>query len=135
MQNAIANPNSTPGVRTNVLETLGYVCEELGNLESDHLTDDEVNAILNSVVNSIPEPDESIAATAMEALSNALLFAKSNFDRDEERNVIMSVVCNGCRHQATEVRVAAFQCLDSIADIYYEKLPGYMQALWELTGG
>eukprot|EP00960_Hanusia_phi_P061583 764884-Hanusia_phi.AAC.2 len=68
---------------------------------------------------------------------------------DAERNYIMQVICEACTTQASEqvnltplfsfiltkpqVRENAFQCLGRIAELYYDKLMQYMQALLELT--
>lgn len=49
LSNMGASP-STRELRQSTLETLGYTCEELGNLEDDYLSQQEVNAILTAVV-------------------------------------------------------------------------------------
>jgi importin subunit beta-1 len=64
IQALLANMGATPStkeLRQSTLEALGYTCEELGNLEEDYLSQQEVNSILTAVVqvqNSCP----SIAA-------------------------------------------------------------------------
>lgn len=84
-----------PGLRTSTMEALGYVCEELGNLDDDYLEQAEVNSILTAVAQGMRKEEGSIdvrhAATV--ALTNALEFASTNFGNDNERNYIMQIVC------------------------------------------
>lgn len=49
LANMSASP-STKELRQSTLETLGYTCEELGNLDEDYLSQQEVNSILTAVV-------------------------------------------------------------------------------------
>lgn len=39
-----------PGLRQSTLESLGYICEEMGKIEEDVLAQEQINAILTSVV-------------------------------------------------------------------------------------
>lgn len=41
-------PNS--GLRQSTLETLGYICEEMGKIETDVLAEEQINSILTAVV-------------------------------------------------------------------------------------
>lgn len=53
IQALLANMGAQPStreLRQSTLEALGYTCEELGNLEDDYLSQQEVNAILTAVV-------------------------------------------------------------------------------------
>lgn len=90
---AVQPPN--PGLRTSTMEALGYVCEELGNLDEDYLEQAEVNSILTAVAQGMRKEEGSVdvrhAATV--ALTNALEFASTNFGNDNERNYIMQIVC------------------------------------------
>ena len=43
-------PGGSKTLRQSTLESLGYVCEELGDLEDDYLSQQEVNNILTAVV-------------------------------------------------------------------------------------
>ena len=78
------------------------------------------------------DPDTRLAGT--QALYNALAFVKKNFDNETERNYIMQTVCETTQCDAKkEVKVAAYECLVQIAELYYDKLPQYMSALYQLT--
>jgi importin subunit beta-1 len=53
---------------------------------------------------------------------------------DNERNYLMTVICEACTQGATdEVKENAFECLGRIAELYYDKLPSYMQTILEQT--
>ena len=70
-----------------------------------------------------------------QALLNALEFVKTNFDKEAERNYIMQTICEGTQCERKEVKVASFECLVQVAELYYDKLPQYMPALFQLTCG
>ncbi|KAL4428164.1 hypothetical protein ABPG75_002253 [Micractinium tetrahymenae] len=126
---------STKELRQSTLEALGYTCEELGNLEEDYLSQQEVNSILTAVVQGmrkeVPEVDVRHAATV--ALQNALTFAHNNFSNDSERNYIMQIICEGTLADNARIRQASWECLACIASGYYDKLPAYMQDIFSLT--
>lgn len=120
-----------PGTRQATLMTLGFLCEEVGD---DTLDASEVNLILTAIVAGMgpSEADESRLA-AIQALTNAIRFARSNFSVDNERNYLMQVVCQGTQAANVEIRKASFECLHEIADNYYDKLVPYMTELYNLT--
>lgn len=53
-----ADAGVSAGVRTNTLEAIGYVCEELAVYDGDLLSEKETNDILNAVVKNIGETGE-----------------------------------------------------------------------------
>ena len=114
------------------LETLGYVCEEV---DSDCFSQDDVNGVLTAVVSSMgsSEPDVNVRLAATTALSNALVFASENFERDQERDFIMQCVCEATTCAEVRVRVAAFEVLVGIAENYYDYMANYIEAVYGLT--
>ena len=223
------------------LNTIGYICEEIAQLETTCL-EARSNEILTAVVAGMraDEPEPKIKVAATKALSNALEFAKRNFDVslldfsfnvellrdailrllqateacayssetrivdcpftcckkcyfmaarvnmwrpranayslllclhfepdirlivcpsmkpgdfdscamndvafdvahvilqvDNERDYLMTVICEACTQGITdEVKENAFECLGRIAELYYDKLPTYMQTILELS--
>ena len=122
-------------LRQSTLEALGYICEELGNIEQDVLEQAQVNNILTSVAKGMrkEEPDMSVRRAATVALFNAIIFAQTNFENQTERNYLMQIICEGTVAHDARVREASFECLVKIAANYYEKLPGYMQQIFTLT--
>lgn len=134
----LGNMGATPpnsGLRQSTLETLGYVCEELGNMKEDFLEQEQVNSILTAVVQGMnrDEPDADVRLAATTALYNALEFAHTNFDNEQERTYLMQVVCEGTVSPQSRVRQASLECLVKIAANYYEKLPPYMQHIFDIT--
>lgn len=146
-----AGPETPRGPRSAALQALGYVCEELANVEDDVLDEQTVNEVLTRVVSaasaagavSRPEPGESpeqaeaasgeVRLAALVALNNALEFASENMKRENERNYIMQVVCEGTMAADPRVRQAAWECLVSVAAQNYEELPAYMRDIFELS--
>ncbi|KAJ3682850.1 hypothetical protein LUZ60_013077 [Juncus effusus] len=123
---------ASPSLKQATLETLGYVCEEIS--PSD-LEQDQVNAVLTAVVQGMNQSEHGfpVRLAAVRALYNALDFAQTNFENEMERNYIMKVVCETAISQEPDIRQAAFECLVSIASIYYGLLEPYMQTLFNLT--
>ncbi|KAG0481164.1 hypothetical protein HPP92_012022 [Vanilla planifolia] len=125
--------SDTPAfLKQSTLETLGYVCEEI----SPHdLEQEQVNTILTAVVQGMTAAQESpdVRLAAVRSLYNALSFAETNFENEMERNYIMKVVCEAAVSAELQIRQAAFECLVSIASMYYEILGPYMETLFTLT--
>ena len=138
IQKLLDNMEAEPAksaLRQSTLEALGYICEELGNIEQDVLEQAQVNNILTSVAKGMrkEEPDMSVRRAATVALYNAIIFAQTNFENATERNYLMQIICEGTVAQDARVREASFECLVKIAANYYEKLPAYMQQIFSLT--
>eukprot|EP00879_Flechtneria_rotunda_P012371 GHRR01012918.1.p1 GENE.GHRR01012918.1~~GHRR01012918.1.p1 ORF type:complete len:702 (+),score=217.59 GHRR01012918.1:232-2106(+) len=138
IQALLANMSATPqhhGVRQATLETLGYVCEEMGAVSDEVLAPDQINMILTAVVAGMrpeePSPDTRLAAT--KALQNAIEFADHNFENEQERNYIMQMVCQGTTANDERIRKYSFTCLHEIAANYYGKLPAYMTEIFNIS--
>lgn len=131
LNNMGAQPPAPVGTRQATLMTLGYICEEV---DESLLSPENVNMILTAVVAGMGpgEPDEPRLA-AIRALTNAIHLAKNNFEVENERSYLMQVVCQGTQAASEQMRVAAFQCLQNIADNYYPKLQAYMTELYGMT--
>eukprot|EP00897_Mesotaenium_endlicherianum_P002367 jgi/Mesen1/2158/ME000152S01245 len=123
----------TAALKESTLETLGFVCEEIAG--TDALGQEQVNNVLTAVVQGMNknETNNEVRLAATRSLYNALEFAQTNFENEMERNYIMTVVCEATLCQDTRVRQAAFECLVSIASLYYEKLAPYMQDIFVIT--
>ncbi|CAN0911323.1 Importin subunit beta-1 [Linum grandiflorum] len=129
----LSNVHQLPAhVKQATLETLGYLCEEVS---PDAVDQDNVNKILTVVVQgmSSTEVNTDVRLTAIQALYNALSFAQANFSNDMERDYIMRVVCEAALSKELKIRLAAFECLVSIASMYYEKLTPYIQDIFTIT--
>jgi len=118
-------------VKVATLEALGYMCESWDEETIDQAQTDQ---ILTSIVDGIRKdrPDE-IRLAAATALRNSLEFIKGNMGNATERNMIMQVICEATQSSSVPVRMMAYECISSIAQLYYEHLTQYMQALFQLT--
>eukprot|EP01103_Thecamoeba_quadrilineata_P017548 TRINITY_DN6286_c0_g1_i1.p1 TRINITY_DN6286_c0_g1~~TRINITY_DN6286_c0_g1_i1.p1 ORF type:complete len:859 (+),score=168.64 TRINITY_DN6286_c0_g1_i1:38-2578(+) len=124
------NPNAPPTFIESTLETLGFICEEI----EPNFLKDQSNYILTAVVNGMAkEGNKEIKIAAANALINALEFARSNFENETERNIIVQVVGQSTSSDDPKLRELAFQCLVKIAGLYYDKLVPYIAALYQVT--
>lgn len=129
----LSNIHQVPAhVKQATLETLGYLCEEVPHEVVDQ---DQVNKILTAVVQGMnsSEKNNDVRLAAARALYNALEFAQANFSNDMEREYIMRVVCETTMSPELKIRLAAFECLVSIAAMYYVKLAPYIQDIYNIT--
>lgn len=67
-------------------------------MKDDYLEQEQVNNILTAVVQGMrrEETNSAVRLAATTALYNALEFAHTNFDNEQERNYIMQVRINAC---------------------------------------
>lgn len=93
----------------NVLFFIGYICQEI---DAEVLTE-QSNPILTAIIHGMRsnEPSNNVRLAATQALLNSLEFTKANFDKDNERNFIMEVVCEATQSTDMRISVAALQCL------------------------
>jgi len=130
-----AAQGSPDGLRQASIEVLGYICEELAVFDEDYLDEAMVNAILTGVVTAM-RPDEEnmeLRFVATKALTNALDYAVGNFQREQERNYIMEMICHGTGARDPKVREAAWECFVRVVENYYEHLPAYISTIFKLT--
>lgn len=117
------------------------------------------NLILNAICAGLLDTEESpyVRLAAITAMLNSLEFTKENFDRENERNHIMQVICqntlknerNG--YSDVSIRTRALECLVKIVTLYYQVsfnysfpishlipfllqyMPNYMTDIFQLT--
>ena len=121
------------------LQCLGYISDRLVDVEDligniPELDTQTVDRMLTTIVNAM-QPDKSAEMRffALQALKNSLLFIRKNMDTTQERDYIMSAICQACENEQAKVRNLAFQCLDTICECYYEHLGEYMTRIYQLT--
>lgn len=90
----------------------GYICQEI---DAEVLTE-QSNPILTAIIHGMrsTEPSNHVRLAATQALLNSLEFTRANFDKDNERNFIMEVVCEATQSSDMRISVAALQCLVSV---------------------
>jgi len=83
--------NEDINMKLSAIEALGYVCEEL-NMKS--IDSGSVNNILNALIQNLikPENDKKIILQVLKALYYAIRLAQKNFEKKEERNIIMQAI-------------------------------------------
>ncbi|KAJ3414576.1 karyopherin beta [Chytridiales sp. JEL 0842] len=119
-------------LKESTLQAIGFICE---TIDPDVLAE-QANLILTAVAQGArkEEPNQRIRLAAIKALTNSLDFVKNNFENEGERNYIMQIVCEATTSPDEDVQVASFECLVKIVQLYYDKMPFYMeQALCGLT--
>ncbi|CAM9411941.1 unnamed protein product [Ectocarpus sp. 6 AP-2014] len=118
-------------VKVATLQALGYMCDDW---EPEDMNEGQSNQILTCIVDGMrPDRPPAIRGAAARALINSLDFTRSNFETQQERDVIMQVVCEATQCADANVRKAAYEAIWTIATLYYDRLQAYMQPLFELT--
>uniref|UniRef100_A0A0N5AV98 Importin N-terminal domain-containing protein n=1 Tax=Syphacia muris TaxID=451379 RepID=A0A0N5AV98_9BILA len=131
MQN-VTNSVASESLKESSLEALGYICQDINasTLES------QANLILTAIVKGLSkdEPSYHVRFAAANAMLNSLEFTKNNFSIENERNLLMQVICEASQCPEIPVRVVAMQCLVRIMSLYYQYMEHYMNlALFSIT--
>ncbi|OWR52529.1 importin subunit beta-1 isoform X1 [Danaus plexippus] len=128
----VVNEQSSELKKEASLEAIGYICQEI---DAEVLTE-QSNPILTAIIHGMrsTQPSNHVRLAATQALLNSLEFTKANFDKENERNFIMEVVCEATQSPDMRISVAALQCLVKILSLYYQYMEPYMgQALFPIT--
>lgn len=70
-----------------------------------------------------------------QAMFSALYFCAKNFEKPNERKIIMDSVLSCCSVDDEDVPIRAYGILNEIAAIHYDKLKDHMQQIFGLTLG
>ncbi|KAJ6160500.1 hypothetical protein N7470_003896 [Penicillium chermesinum] len=132
VQNVTSGSDS---LKQSSLTTIGFICE---SQDSDlrMSLNQHSNAILTAVVQGArrEEPNPEVRYAAINALSDAVDFVRSNMENEGERNYIMQVVCEATQGDDSRIQAGAFGCLNRIMGAYYDKMRFYMEkALFGLS--
>eukprot|EP01041_Mallomonas_annulata_P000250 gene250-463_t len=127
----VSSPDVSLNSKVASLEALGYMCDSMNPDEIDKAV---VDQLLNTIVDGMrsDRPNE-IRLAAVTAMCNSLEFTAQNFDIQVERDTIMRVVCEATQCTDVNVRIKAFECVATVASLYYDKLQQYMETLFQLT--
>ena len=129
----VTSPEHADPVKISTLECLGFSCERIATMDVEidtATTDGMLTAIVDGIRADRPDPIRLSAATA---LRNSLLFTRKNMDNLDERNMILTAICEATQSKDSSVRAAAYECIVQIAYQYYDKLQDYMVTLFGLT--
>eukprot|EP01069_Polyplicarium_translucidae_P008131 Polyplicarium_translucidae@DN3188_c0_g1_i2.p1 len=123
--------------QTAALRSLGYLCEDVDALmaETNHelFNDDISNSILTSIVAGMQIQEPAVKLAALKAFYHALLFARSNFERENERGFIFKVVLDNIPSTDARIAQAAWECVLQIANEYYEYLGSHISEIGQLS--
>jgi len=126
--------------KTSALICLSYMCEEFVSRSID-IPQPSINAILTAIIQGMKDSDDSVKKEATKALYYALVLAKTNFENEPERDVIVATICDcvkvglvpNANRAQIDVCAAACECLVQVATEYYTTLAKYMNAIGPLT--
>ena len=123
-----ATSSASASFRLCVLETLGYVCEGIEDCGGE-LSEADTNQILTAIARGMgaSEPSMDVRLAAYRAILHALDFASGSFEREEEQRYLMAMFCEGTQSPDAQLRVLAFECLATVAALYYDILPPYVK--------
>jgi importin subunit beta-1 len=140
MTSIMSDASAPESAKLAVLQCLGDTCERVAQVQAlldevPDLSEQTVNAMLTTIVQGVqPSNSAALRLAALEALYKSLPFCHRNMDIPAERDFIMkNAIFVSAASADARARQLAFRCLDTIADLYYEKLPDYMTRIYELT--
>ena len=129
--NNMSNDKCPDLVKKSSVETLGYMCSSLP--DSSRLHKSIVDKILTAIVAGISNQNIEICRVSVIALKDALQFARENFELENERNAIMTAICQAATSSDLHLVTAAFECLVEVADFYVTKLKPYIHDIFRIS--
>jgi len=126
----VSNETTSGEFKEGCLIALADICIDA---DPRHITPFSFDILL-AILTAMSSPHVELQLSALKALANAVQYSESNFDKEDQRNPIMSQVMEMAKSANDNVRLAAFDCLVSIAVAFYKFLPEYMRGgLKDLT--
>lgn len=124
--------NTNSCYKTASLITLGYICEGIG---SGVLSKEQGDMILTGICASLApqETDFSVRTIAMQALLNSLKFYKANFEAEEERRYIMSLLIQNLEQRDMNIQIITLRALCEISSLYYSYLGAHLAEIAKIT--
>ena len=115
------------------LEAIGYICADVDTDVVAEYTSSVLTAIVHGMKSGA---NIYIKLAATNAMFNSLEFIKDNFEKPNERDYIMQVICELTQQTDSRQQVASLQCLVKIVTLYYDFMENYMgRALFGITQG
>lgn len=126
--------------KQSALTCLSYMSEEFTSRDLE-IPQPQINSMLTATIQGMKDADDSVKREAARALYHALVLARTNFENEPERDVIVSTVCDsvklglvaGATRLQLDVCGAACECLVQIATEFYQHLAKYMNVIGPLT--
>ena len=120
----VTNVGSPNTLRRTTLEAIGFMCEDIEHWVLAPWSSQILTAVVQGARKE--ELDTSVRLAAIISLNNSLLFVATHFENENERNFLMTVVCEATQSLCESIAVAAFECLVSIMTLYYQYMASYM---------
>lgn len=113
------------------LEALGYMCDAMEPYSVDVAVS---NQILSAIIDGMrTDRGDDVRLAAATALNNSLAFTSTNFENATERDAILRAICEAAISTNMKIRVRAFECFATVADLYYDKLQAYAETMFNLS--
>lgn len=130
LSNGVTESNTSMEYKEACLTALSEIC--VGS-KPDDLTAFSFD-VLFAIITGMDSPHPNLQLVATKALSNAIQFSESNFNDNEQRASIMSLVGKMMANERDDVRLAAYSCAVNIAIAFYSHLSSHMnQGLYTAT--
>ncbi|XP_065052076.1 importin subunit beta-1-like [Rhopilema esculentum] len=128
----VENAESTYQLKEASLEAIGYMCQDIDAQYLEKFSGNILQAIAHGMKDE--SPNTNVKFHASNSLLNSLEFIRANFEKKDQRDFIMEVVCNATQSAQNKVKVVALQCLVKIVSLYYDFMEAYMgPALFRIT--
>mmetsp|Transcript_22778 Transcript_22778/g.36339 ORF Transcript_22778/g.36339 Transcript_22778/m.36339 type:complete len:910 (-) Transcript_22778:1274-4003(-) len=109
---------------------LGYFASVAADVDYA-MSEEQVNALLGKIaVGMNPDMPDEVQIAATSALLDTLDFARHNMDNKKDRDAIMELILKMTTSRCGRAVEKAFECLTSVVQLYYHRLPEYMEAIW-----
>merc|ERR1712137_667211 len=128
------NQSNNPAAQEGALLTLSLICEDI-DPSLEHNLENHSNEILNSIVmGANAQAPIEVRRASIKAMYGALNIVSRNFEVKDQRDYIMTIICDACKEQDENIQIEALNCLVRTAEIYYDQLDrSYMSHIWDLT--
>lgn len=116
------------------LTALGYICEECDG--NDALTETLASQslpILEAIFQGLYHESPAVKYFAVNALCNAIDFIGKHMDDANQRQSLISGICDAAGAAEVDTRNKALETLAVLAQLYYEYLGDHIEQLWNVT--
>lgn len=124
----IQNPATSVECKAAAVEAIRYICEDLQEFEMPDIMSSSVLLLLLSCM-QMNQPD-SIWEEAIAALDQALTFASSFMENSNQCRCVMEVIYNSAHHSNERIQGSAFECLDTVIDLFYDCIPPFFESFF-----
>lgn len=129
-RDVVQNPGTSNECRSACIETVRYICEDLQEHQFSEQMSSSVILLLLSCIQ--PNQNDMVWQEAIQALTSALTFADQFMENTSQCSCVMEAVYNSLQHSNDEIQCHAFECLDTLFYVFYEKLSPFFTGFFEV---